>query len=122
MRVGLDGRVIIVTGAASGIGAAIAAEAAASGAALLLTDRDGPAAARAPRTSAALGAEVATVAADLLDPDAPDVIAGQALDALRADRRAGERRRDHRPGPPRRRHARGLGERSSRSMRGRRSS
>jgi NAD(P)-dependent dehydrogenase (short-subunit alcohol dehydrogenase family) len=38
MRVGLDGRAVIVTGAASGIGMAIAAEAAASGAALLLTD------------------------------------------------------------------------------------
>ena len=67
MQVGLDGRVIVVTGAASGIGAAIAAEAAASGAALLLTDRDGPGCRARAAELAALGAEVETVAADLLD-------------------------------------------------------
>jgi len=82
MQVGLDGRVIIVTGAASGIGAAIAAQAAASGAALLLTDRDGPGCRARAAELAALGAEVETVAADLLDADAPDVIAGQALTAF----------------------------------------
>jgi NAD(P)-dependent dehydrogenase (short-subunit alcohol dehydrogenase family) len=79
MRVGLDGRVIVVTGAASGIGAAIATEAAASGATLLLTDRDDPRCRARGAELEALGAEVATVAADLLDPDAPGAIVGQAL-------------------------------------------
>jgi NAD(P)-dependent dehydrogenase (short-subunit alcohol dehydrogenase family) len=42
MKVGLDGAVLVVTGAAQGIGAGIADHAAAAGAgALVLTDRDG---------------------------------------------------------------------------------
>ena len=79
MQVGLDGRVIIVTGAARGIGAAIAAQAAASGARLLLTDRDGTGCRTRAAELQALGAEVASVAADLLDAGAPAAIADQAL-------------------------------------------
>jgi NAD(P)-dependent dehydrogenase (short-subunit alcohol dehydrogenase family) len=82
MRVGLDGKAVIVTGAASGIGAAIAAEAAASGAALLLTDRDGPGCRARAEELGSRGAEVSSVAADLLDASAPDVIADAALGAF----------------------------------------
>jgi NAD(P)-dependent dehydrogenase (short-subunit alcohol dehydrogenase family) len=74
MQVDLSGKVLIVTGAASGIGLAIARQAAESGAALLLTDRDGEGCSRA---AAELGA--GSVAADLLDPSAPATIAGAAV-------------------------------------------
>jgi NAD(P)-dependent dehydrogenase (short-subunit alcohol dehydrogenase family) len=82
MQVGLDGQVVIVTGAASGIGAAIAAQAAASGATLLLTDRDGLGCRARAAELQALGAPVATLAADLLDAGAPDAIARQALESF----------------------------------------
>jgi NAD(P)-dependent dehydrogenase (short-subunit alcohol dehydrogenase family) len=82
VQVGLDGKIIIVTGAASGIGAAIAAEAAASGATLLLTDRDGTGCRARAAELQGLGAEVATVTADLLDASAPAAIAAQALESF----------------------------------------
>jgi NAD(P)-dependent dehydrogenase (short-subunit alcohol dehydrogenase family) len=74
MKMGLAGRVIVVTGAASGIGAAIARMTAAEGAgALLLTDRDGAG-------CAALGlAGAACVQADLSDASAPGMIAQAAI-------------------------------------------
>ena len=75
MLIGLTGKVIIVTGAASGIGAAIARQAAASGAnALVLTDRDRPG---LEQIAAELGAGMVT--ADLLDIAAPQAIATAAL-------------------------------------------
>jgi NAD(P)-dependent dehydrogenase (short-subunit alcohol dehydrogenase family) len=82
MQVGLEGKVVIVTGAASGIGAAIAAQAAASGATLLLTDRDGPGCRARAAELQALGAPVATLIADLLDAGSPDAIARQALESF----------------------------------------
>lgn len=71
----LAGRRIIVTGAARGIGRAIAQAAAGQGARLVLTDRDGPALAAA---AAALAAEVALHPDDLSDPAAPARIAQTA--------------------------------------------
>ena len=76
MKLGLDYQVVIVTGAASGIGAAIARMLAAEGVGgLVLTDRDGPGLAR---MAAELTTEVETVAADLGDSQAADVIAKAA--------------------------------------------
>ena len=76
MQISLTGKVIIVTGAASGIGAAIARQAAASGAdKLVLTDRD---ATGLQRVAAGLGAG-ATVIADMTDPAAPQTITAAAL-------------------------------------------
>ena len=67
MELGLADKVVIVTGAASGIGAAVARALLAEGAALLLlTDRDD---AGCRGLAAALG--VASITADLTDPDAP---------------------------------------------------
>ncbi|GAA2171979.1 SDR family NAD(P)-dependent oxidoreductase [Agrococcus versicolor] len=63
---GLDGAVVLVTGAASGIGAAVAAAAAGHGATPVLVDRDGGAvAAAAARIDGALALE-----ADVTDEDA----------------------------------------------------
>ncbi|MBL1118405.1 SDR family oxidoreductase [Streptomyces sp. 110] len=62
---------VLVTGAAGGIGGAIAEEFAAQGAFLTLVDRD-PAALQ--RTGARLGTPAATRAADLTDPDAPTAV------------------------------------------------
>lgn len=71
MNVGLSGKIIVITGAARGIGAAIAAEAAQSGAqGLVLTDRD--------PFEANLSCPVESVQADLMDTDAPQVIAAAA--------------------------------------------
>jgi NAD(P)-dependent dehydrogenase (short-subunit alcohol dehydrogenase family) len=72
MNAGLDGQIVVITGAARGIGAAIAARAAASGAeGLVLVDRD-------PVTAdPACSAEVLTT--DLALPEAPDAVIEAAL-------------------------------------------
>ena len=78
MKMGLGDKVVVVTGAASGIGRAIAVEAAAEGVgALVLTDRDGPGCAR---TALDLPgpSERTCVVADLADPAAPAAIAAAA--------------------------------------------
>ncbi|MEU6676527.1 SDR family oxidoreductase [Streptomyces sp. NPDC046853] len=66
---------VLVTGAAGGIGGAIAAQFAAQGSLLTLADRD-PAALE--RTAARLGGDPAVHAADLTDPDAPAALVEQA--------------------------------------------
>jgi NAD(P)-dependent dehydrogenase (short-subunit alcohol dehydrogenase family) len=72
MRVGLDGMVVLITGAARGIGAAIAEHAAKAGAeALVLVDRD--------PVSLDLPCAVETVAVDLVLPDAPKEANAAAL-------------------------------------------
>ncbi|MCU4652800.1 SDR family oxidoreductase [Roseibacterium sp. SDUM158016] len=72
MRAGLDGMVVIVTGAARGIGAAIARQAAEAGAeALVLVDRD--------PVTFDLPCPVETVTTDLALPDAPKDVVAAAL-------------------------------------------
>lgn len=75
MRLDLSGRVVLVTGAASGIGAAVARLAAEAGATLALTDRDG---ARLRALAEEIGA-AAALEADLSRPEAPAEIARGAV-------------------------------------------
>jgi NAD(P)-dependent dehydrogenase (short-subunit alcohol dehydrogenase family) len=63
----LDGRVVVVTGGTQGLGAAIAARAAALGAAVVITGRD---AERGAAVCERLGGDALFVAAELSDPDA----------------------------------------------------
>lgn len=75
MQVSLAGRIVVITGAASGVGAAVARAAQGAGAAgLVLTDRDG---AGLGTVAAELGA--ATHVADLADPAAAPGIIDAAL-------------------------------------------
>ena len=75
MNVTIEGKIIVVTGAARGIGAAIARQAEGSGAeALVLTDRDAMMGTYACPTE--------RITADLADPAAPDAIATAALKAF----------------------------------------
>ncbi len=75
MQIGLAGKVIIISGAASGIGAACARAACQSGAdGLLLTDRDGPG---LQAIATELGMQ--SVQADLMDISAPQAIATAAI-------------------------------------------
>lgn len=78
MKMALDDKVIIVTGAASGIGCGIARLAAEEGAgALVLTDRDSVGLERVAKGIG--GPQVATLVADLGDPDAPSAVAQVAI-------------------------------------------
>ncbi|MCL6518122.1 SDR family oxidoreductase [Alicyclobacillus sp.] len=75
---GHHGRVTVVTGAARGIGRAVAAMFAAAGARVVLLDRDGAALAEAAEALAKTGAEVMAVEADVSRP--ADVV--RAMDAV----------------------------------------
>jgi NAD(P)-dependent dehydrogenase (short-subunit alcohol dehydrogenase family) len=75
MQTGLADRVVIVTGAASGIGAAIARRCAAAGALLVLADRNAEGLAR---VAASLDTQTEQVVADLATTDAPFAIAAAA--------------------------------------------
>lgn len=86
MDMGLSDKVILITGAASGIGLAIAHQAAAEGAkTLILTDRD---AAGLAAVAEDLGEICTSITADLTDPDTPETLVNAAksrfgrLDAL----------------------------------------
>ncbi|MEO8240823.1 MAG: oxidoreductase [bacterium] len=80
MDCGLTDRIIIITGAAAGIGAAIARLALAEGAGgLLLVDRDATGGAR---MAAELGDKTRFFRADLVEAGAPAAIAAAALDAF----------------------------------------
>jgi NAD(P)-dependent dehydrogenase (short-subunit alcohol dehydrogenase family) len=80
MEARLDGRIILVTGAAQGIGLAIAREAATSGAAgVMLTDREAAKGEAAVAEIEANGAAAGFVQADLKDASAPARIFAAAL-------------------------------------------
>ncbi|TDQ53729.1 SDR family NAD(P)-dependent oxidoreductase [Actinorugispora endophytica] len=74
---GLDGRVAVVTGAASGIGLECARVLSASGARVVLADIDEDAAARA---AEALPGEAHPVRVDVTDPDSVDAMAAAAVE------------------------------------------
>lgn len=78
----LAGRAAVVTGAASGIGLAIAGAFAAEGVRVLLTDLDAAAVAAATEQVRAQtpGAEVDSMAVDVRDPDAVEAAAQQVVD------------------------------------------
>ena len=75
----LDGKVAIVTGASSGIGAAIAEAMAQAGAKVVLVGRDAD---RLARTAAVCGEGHATIAVDVTADDAPERIGHGALEAF----------------------------------------
>ncbi|WP_262311927.1 SDR family oxidoreductase [Acidiphilium sp. AL] len=79
MRITVKGKVAVLTGAASGIGAALARQLAARGASLALIDRDQDGLERVAAEARLFGATVSTHVADLADPAAiaalPDAIA-----------------------------------------------
>jgi NAD(P)-dependent dehydrogenase (short-subunit alcohol dehydrogenase family) len=80
----LAGRVAVVTGAASGIGRAVAAGCAAAGMRVVLADVEADALDRAVTELAATGAQVAGVATDVADAAAVDRLAAAALDRFGA--------------------------------------
>jgi NAD(P)-dependent dehydrogenase (short-subunit alcohol dehydrogenase family) len=74
---GLKGRVCVVTGAASGIGAEAARCLAAAGALVAVLDRDGPGAARVAGEIGSAGGRAIGVAADVTQPEAVTSVAEQ---------------------------------------------
>lgn len=79
LNLSLDGRVAVVTGASSGIGAEIATMMAVAGADVVLVGRNASRLSETERRVLAAGAEALTVAVDLDDPDAPRRIASDAV-------------------------------------------
>jgi 3-oxoacyl-[acyl-carrier protein] reductase len=75
----LKGRTALVTGAARGIGQAIAGRLAETGASVFLADVDGAALAEAERDISARGHRAASLAADLTERDAPQALVDGAL-------------------------------------------
>lgn len=74
----LQGKRILITGASGGIGRQLSLALARKGAVLLLADRPGEAADAVLAETKALGAQAMLLATDLLQPDAPEQLAGQA--------------------------------------------
>jgi NAD(P)-dependent dehydrogenase (short-subunit alcohol dehydrogenase family) len=80
MEVRVDDKVLLVTGAAQGVGRAVALEAARSGAAaIILTDRNTQRADEVVSEILKLGAKTAFIAADLKEQDAPARILSAAI-------------------------------------------
>lgn len=76
----LSGKRALVTGAAGGIGRAIAIELATHGVDLLLVDMNAVGLERVRRDCESAGVRAHSVHADLSDPDSPHEVAGEALD------------------------------------------
>ncbi|MEB3021358.1 SDR family NAD(P)-dependent oxidoreductase [[Mycobacterium] crassicus] len=76
----LTGRAAVVTGAAGGIGSAVAAALAQAGAAVLVTDIDGDAAAKVAEQISASGGRAASATLDVSDRDSADAAAAQAAE------------------------------------------
>jgi NAD(P)-dependent dehydrogenase (short-subunit alcohol dehydrogenase family) len=76
----LEGRVAIVTGAASGIGLAIAEQLATAGMSVVITDLDGDAVARVAAALGERGLDVDARQLDVRDPDAVERVARHAVD------------------------------------------
>jgi NAD(P)-dependent dehydrogenase (short-subunit alcohol dehydrogenase family) len=79
-----EGRVAVVTGAASGIGKGIARTAAREGMHVVLADVEAPALAAATAEVSDLGAEALAVTTDVTDPDAVEALAAAAYDRFGA--------------------------------------
>ncbi|OBG41251.1 MULTISPECIES: SDR family NAD(P)-dependent oxidoreductase [Mycolicibacter] len=77
---GLTGRAAVVTGAAGGIGSAVAAALAEAGAAVLVTDVDGDAAASVAERISASGGRAASAALDVTDRDSAEAAAAKAAE------------------------------------------
>jgi NAD(P)-dependent dehydrogenase (short-subunit alcohol dehydrogenase family) len=75
----IAGRIAVVTGAANGIGLGIARRFAKHGAKLILADRGAEKLAEAEDELRDSGAEVAALALDLTDKDAPDRVVGECI-------------------------------------------
>lgn len=82
MEISLSGKAAVVTGAARGIGRAIAAKLASAGASVLLTDIDESALQEAKAALDGHGSRIATIAGDLTDPDFPDAIVATLVSQL----------------------------------------
>jgi NAD(P)-dependent dehydrogenase (short-subunit alcohol dehydrogenase family) len=80
----LQGRVAVVTGAASGIGLALARALGAEGMKVVMADVEAPALAEAARALAAEGVETLPVETDVTNAAAVDALAARALDAFGA--------------------------------------
>ena len=80
MDLGLGGRVIVVTGAASGVGKAVASVLAGEGARLVLADRDGPGLGAVVDGLSANGGEVAGIVADLETMGGVEAVLAGALE------------------------------------------
>jgi NAD(P)-dependent dehydrogenase (short-subunit alcohol dehydrogenase family) len=76
----LQGRAAVVTGAAGGIGLAVAEALATAGVRVLMTDLDGEALTRAASAVATAGGEVDTLQVDVRDPEAIERAADHAVD------------------------------------------
>ncbi|CAL9596620.1 2,3-dihydro-2,3-dihydroxybenzoate dehydrogenase [Nocardiopsis dassonvillei] len=78
----MEARVALVTGAAGGIGAAVARALGGPGSAVALVDRDGPGLAEVAAGLTARGARTVAITADVAAPGAADRVVAEAEDAL----------------------------------------